>query len=227
MELVVAPIEDLRKHITQSFEAIVRERDRLSVAISGGATALVFLGALRSARVNWSHVTLFWGDERAVAADSPDSNYAVAERLLLEPLGASAPRALRMPGDHPDLEEAALQYDELLAYELRGGPLDLALLGIGEDGHICSLFPGHRALRQLDHRVIAVEDAPKPPPRRLSLTMSYLCQTRKIWLVVLGTRKSPVLQAAMARSRMETPLDILVSCARDTTIFTDQPIHRG
>lgn len=226
MELVVARIDELRTHITESFESAVRERDGLSLAISGGATALVFLGALRAARVNWSRVTMFWGDERAVAANSPESNYGVAERLLLGPLGASAPRALRMPGDHPDLEEAALQYDETLAYELRGGPLDLALLGIGEDGHVCSLFPGHPALQQVEHRVIAIHDAPKPPSRRLSLTMSFLCQTRKVWLVVLGSRKNPVLQAAVARTRLETPLDILLAGAKDTTIFTDQSIHR-
>jgi 6-phosphogluconolactonase len=226
MELVIARIEELRAHITESFESAVRMQESLSVAISGGATALVFLGALRVARVNWSRVTLFWGDERAAPADSPESNYGVAERLLLQPLGAGAPRALRMPADLPDLEEAALQYDETLAFELRSGPLDLAILGIGEDGHVCSLFPGHPALRQVEHRVIAVHDAPKPPPRRLSLTMPFLCQTRKLWLVVLGVRKNAVLQAAVARSRLETPLDILLAGGRDTTIFTDQPIHQ-
>ncbi|MGH9386407.1 MAG: 6-phosphogluconolactonase [Vicinamibacterales bacterium] len=222
----MARLDELRRQITESFESAIRERETLSLAVSGGATALVFLGALRVARVQWSRVTMFWADERAVPADSPESNYGVAERLLLDPLGAAAPRALRMPGDQPDLEEAALQYDETLAYELRSGPLDLALLGIGEDGHVCSLFPGHPALQQVDHRVIAIHDAPKPPPRRLSLTMSFLCRTRKIWLVVLGARKHPVLQAAMARSRLETPLDIVLANAKDTTIFTDQPIYR-
>jgi 6-phosphogluconolactonase len=226
MELVVARLEELRTQITESFEIAVKERESLSLAISGGASALVFLGALRVARVNWSPVTLFWGDERAVPPDSPESNYGVAERLLLQPLGGGAPRALRMPADHPDLEEAALQYDETLAYELRGGPLDLAILGIGEDGHVCSLFPGHPALRQVEHRVVAIHDAPKPPPRRLSLTMSILCQTRKVWLVVLGARKNAVLQAAIARSRMDTPLDILLAGAKDATIFTDQSIHK-
>jgi 6-phosphogluconolactonase len=227
MELVVARLEDLRMQITDSFEKVVRERESLSLAMSGGATALVFLGALRVARVSWSRVALFWADERAARADSPESNYGVAERLLLQPLAGGAPRTLRMPADLPDLEEAALQYDETLAYELRGGPLDLAILGIGEDGHVCSLFPGHPALQQIEHRVVAVHDAPKPPPRRLSLTMPFLCQTRKLWLVVLGSRKNAVLQAAVARSRLETPLDILLAGAKDTTIFTDQPIHRG
>ena len=226
MDLVVARLEELRPLMTESFENALRDREALTLAISGGATALVFLGALRVARINWSRVTLFWGDERAAPADSPESNYGVAERLLLQPLGASAPRAIRMPADLPDLEEAALQYDETLAFELRGGPLDLAVLGIGEDGHVCSLFPGHSALRAVEHRVVAIQDAPKPPPRRLSLTMSFLCQTRRIWLVVLGARKHAVLQAAMSRSQTGTPLEILLANAKDTTVFTDQPIYR-
>ena len=129
----MARLEDLRTQFTESFEHAVRERENLSLAISGGATALVFLGALRVARVNWSRVTLLWADERAAPADSPESNYGVAERMLLQPLAGGAPRALRMPADLPDLEEAALQYDETLAYELRGGPLE-AVAGLREAG---------------------------------------------------------------------------------------------
>ena len=95
--------------------------------------------------------------------DDPDSNYGLAERMLLSPLGARAPRAIRMPADTPNLGQAALWYDDALATELDDGPLDLAMLGVGEDGHVCSLFPGHTALLQDDLRAVAVEDAPKPP----------------------------------------------------------------
>jgi 6-phosphogluconolactonase len=226
MELVVSPVDLLRPKLTEMFEEWASGSERRTCALSGGATALIFLGALRSAAVDWSRITLFWGDERAVPAEDPESNYGVAARLLLQPLGANAPRAFRMPADLPNLDEAALHYDQTLAHELHNGVLDLAILGVGDDGHVCSLFPGHQALTNDELRVVAVEDAPKPPLRRLSLTLPFLAQTKRIWLVMLGSRKLPVLYAAISRTQRLTPLDLLLHQAKDVTVFTDQVIHR-
>jgi 6-phosphogluconolactonase len=224
MELVGAPVNELKPLLTQSFEDWGREGR--SCALSGGTTALIFLGALRSANVDWRRITLFWADERAVPADDPDSNYGLAERMLLSPLGAKAPRAIRMPADASNLGQAALRYDEALATELDDGSLDLAILGVGEDGHICSLFPGHIALTQNDLRAVAIEDAPKPPRRRLSLTLRYVLQTKKIWVIAIGPRKLPVLQAAINKTSNSTPLDLVMRQAKDVTVFTDQTIRR-
>ena len=91
---------------------------------------------------------------------------------------------------------------------------------------MCSLFPGHKALTQNELRAVAVEDAPKPPARRLSLTMRYVLQTKKIWLIAVGPRKLPVLQAAINKTSNSTPLDLLMRQAKDVTIFTDQTIRR-
>ncbi len=246
MELVGAPVHELKHVLTASFEEWVNSGCRvpnagagvfgaganvpgagtLSCAISGGATALIFLGALKNASVDWDRITLFWTDERAVAPEDPESNYGLAERMLLKPLGSKAPRALRMPTDTMPLGQAALWYDDLLANELHNGSLDLAILGVGEDGHICSLFPGHRALLVDDLRAVAVEDAPKPPPRRLSLTLRFVLQTKKIWLVAIGPRKLPVLQAAINKTSNATPLDLLMRQAKDVTVFTDQQLRR-
>jgi 6-phosphogluconolactonase len=234
MELVGAPVPELKGLLTASFEEWSREpgtgsrepgAGSRSCALSGGATALIFLSALRAANVDWKRITLFWADERAVPPDDPESNYGLAERMLLSPLGAKAPRAIRMPAE-AHLGQAALWYDDALATELNGGPLDLALLGIGEDGHICSLFPGHRALLVEDLRAVAVEDAPKPPFRRLSLTMRFVLQTRKIWIIAIGPRKLPVLQAAVDKTSHSTPLDLLMRQAKDVTVFTDQTLRR-
>jgi 6-phosphogluconolactonase len=232
MELVGAPVNELKSLLTSSFEEwssagnAAPETGSRSVALSGGATALIFLSALRNANVDWRKITLFWSDERAVPPDDPDSNYGLAERMLLSPLGARAPRAIRMPADTPHLGQAALWYDDALAQELNNGSLDLAILGVGEDGHICSLFPGHIALTQNDLRAVAIEDAPKPPPRRLSLTLRFVLQTKKIWLIAVGPRKLPVLQAAINKTSHSTPLDLVMRQAKDVTVFTDQIIRR-
>ena len=227
MELVGAPVTELRGLLTSSFEdwAAATEKPQ-SCALSGGTTALIFLTALREAKVDWQRITLFWTDERAVPADDPESNYGLAERMLLSPLGAKAPRAIPMPTDGSQLGQAALWYDDALATELKGGSLDLAILGIGEDGHICSLFPGHKALLVDDLRAVSIEDAPKPPPRRLSLTLRYVLQTKKIWVIAIGSRKLPVLRAALEKTSRSTPLDLLMRQAKDVTVFTDQTIYR-
>jgi 6-phosphogluconolactonase len=234
MELVGAPVAELKNLLTSSFEEWSKSMQgaqgaqgarSASCALSGGATALIFLTALRAANVDWKRITLFWADERAVPPEDPESNYGLAERMLLSPLGAKAPRAIRMPAE-ANLGQAALWYDDALATELNGGSLDLALLGIGEDGHICSLFPGHKALLVEDLRAVAVEDAPKPPPRRLSLTLRYVLQTKKIWLIAIGPRKLPVLQAAIDKTSHSTPLDLLMRQAKDVTVFTDQQLRR-
>lgn len=239
MELVGAPVSELKSLLTSSFEEWALNGK--SCALSGGATAMIFLTSLRAAQVDWKKITLFWADERAVPPEDPESNYGLAERMLLSPLGAKAPRAIRMPIDArrsasgaslaqgrpaDNLREAALLYDDMLARELNGGPLDLAILGIGEDGHICSLFPGHKALLVEDLRAVAIEDAPKPPPRRLSLTLRYVLQTKKIWILAIGPRKLPVLQAAVDKTGHSTPLDLLMRQAKDVTVFTDQTLRR-
>jgi 6-phosphogluconolactonase len=245
LELITAPIAELRTRITKGFEEAVAailnsgaavppvvsddegkrvkaEPKRFTCGLTGGSTGLIFLGALRGATVSWSQITLYWGDERAVPPDHDDSNCALAERLLLSPLGARAPFVERMRGEAEDLRAAARDYDERLP-----AALDLIILGVGDDGHVCSLFPGHPALMIEDERVIVIEDAPKPPPRRLTLSLPYVCASRRVWVVAVGPRKLPVLQAAISANALNTPLDIVVRRAREVTIFTDQSLRKG
>ena len=230
MELVGAPVTELKSLLSSSFEewasaAGASGASGASCALSGGGSALIFLSALRNANVDWRKITLFWADERAVAPDNPESNYGLAERMLLAPLGAQAPRAIRMPAEASNLKQAALWYDDALASELDGSVLDLAILGVGEDGHVASMFPGHPALHD-QRRVVAIEDSPKPPPRRLSLTLNFLLQARKIWVVAIGQRKLAVLQAAINKTSHATPLDSVIRHGKDVSVFTDQTLRR-
>lgn len=233
MELVVAPIAELKARITHQFEELAGatldrgagmspEPHSFTCGLTGGSTALIFLGALREANVEWSRITLFWGDERAVAPDSDESNYGLADQMLLRPLAAKAPNAVRMQGELPDLQYAAREYAAALP-----PALDVLILGVGDDGHICSLFPGHRALREEHARVLVIEDSPKPPPRRLTLSLNYVLRSRQLWIVAVGERKRVLLQKAIQREQPSTPLDLVVAQGRDVVIFTDQALARG
>jgi 6-phosphogluconolactonase len=228
MELVVTPIAELRARLAHDFEELVgatldrgagfsSEPHAFTCGLTGGSTALIFLGALREADVEWSRITLYWGDERAVPPDSEESNFALAEQMLLRPLGARAPNAIRMPGEIPDLDYAAREYAALLPPSL-----DLLILGVGDDGHVCSLFPGHSALQDESARVVVITDSPKPPPRRLSLSLQYVLRARQLWVVAVGERKRPLLLRAIKRQSMSTPFDLVIAQGRAVTIFTDQ-----
>jgi 6-phosphogluconolactonase len=233
MELVVAPIVELRPRLTHFFEELVggtlergggaaAEPYTFTCGLTGGSAALIFLGALREANVDWPRVTLYWGDERAVPPDSTESNYGLAEQMLLKPLAANAPNAVRMMAEMPDLVFAARQYAEALP-----PALDLLILGVGDDGHLCSLFPGHPVLQVSGTRVTVIDDAPKPPPRRLTLTLSYVLETRNTWIVAVGERKRALLERAVSGAVKATPVDLVVAQGKRVTIFTDQTIRRG
>src|SRR5687768_18293996 len=121
MELVHAPVPELKALLTESFELWAQEGR--TCALSGGTTALIFLPALRAANVDWPRITLFWADELAVDFVDPESNYGLAERMLLNPLGRRGPRTMRMPMELP-LAQAAQKYDDVLAKDRKSTRLN-------------------------------------------------------------------------------------------------------
>jgi 6-phosphogluconolactonase len=225
MQLVVATLEGLRAELSSAFEQLVKVSP-LSCGLSGGATALIYLGALRNARPDWTRVSLFSVDEVAVPLTDPESSAGLARQMLIDPLDTARPRMFPMHAAGPDLEEAALDYDRVLDRELGGEPLDLVIVGVGEDGHVGALFAGHPALHA-QTRVVAVHDAPRAPRRRLTLSMPFLMSSRRIWVVAVGGRKRAIVQAVVGRTGGETPFHMLVRYAEDVTIFTDQAVSRG
>ena len=115
----------------------------LSLVLPGGSVAQAFLPVVAEARVDWMLVELFWGDERAVPADHPDSNYQLTDQLLLSRVAIDCARVHRMPADIADLDAGASAYEAELVRVLGDSPrFDVVLLGVGPDGHVCSLFPG-------------------------------------------------------------------------------------
>ncbi len=179
--------------------ALMADPEIVNLVLAGGSTpkaAYELLGGLRS---DWSAVHLWYGDERCVPPDDEDANHRMASRAL------DAPGATwhRMPAElGPD--EAAAAYAE----EIGGVTLDLTLLGMGEDGHTASLFPGNRAL-DVDGVAVGVRNSPKPPPDRVSLTLDFLNASKRIVLLVAGEGKAEALATVLAGPHPDVPSSLL------------------
>lgn len=161
--------------------------------------------------VDWSRVELWWGDERFVPDGSEDRNETQARAALLSQLPLDQARVHPMPpsdAGFDDPETAAAHYaDQLAASVAASGDgvlptFDVLMLGVGPDGHVASLFPGQPAVHD-QRSVAAVRDAPKPPPTRLTLTLSSLCQAREVWFIVSGEEKAEAVNRALSGADVE------------------------
>lgn len=172
------------------------------VALTGGSIANDLYRAVaaspRRSEVDWASVDFWWGDERFVARDSPDRNAVQAREAFLDDVGAAPERVHEVPSsDDGDLAAAADTYQRDVR-EHGSGAFDLVLLGLGPDGHIASLFPGYPQLEVSDRIAVAVEDSPKPPPLRVSLTYPALNRTGAVWFIVAGDGKAEAVAASLA-----------------------------
>jgi 6-phosphogluconolactonase len=169
------------------------------VALSGGSTVGQVYRALGPKLPDWRDVHLWYGDERVVPLDDPESTHRLATGTL------DAPGAIWHPL-RVDLgcEGAAAAYAE----ELGDTVLDVALNGMGPDGHTASLFPGHPQLNATGVAV-CVRDSPKPPPERMTLTLGKLNEARRIVMLVTGAEKAPMLARVLAGADPDVPASLL------------------
>jgi 6-phosphogluconolactonase len=166
-----------------------------SLVLAGGTTPQRCYELLSSMEVTWGRVSILFGDERCVPPDHPDSNYRMAREALLDRVAPAT--VYRMPAELGPDEGAALYAHVVAAV----APLDVVVLGVGEDGHTASLFPGHPAL-QASGLAIGIRDSPKPPPQRVTLTLEALQAARRVIILATGAGKA----AAVARAkRHEVP----------------------
>ncbi len=165
-----------------------RSDDSFSFALSGGATARRCYEALAEVgdRIDWWKVDIYWGDERCVPHDDPDSNYRLAREALLDRVGVANATYLMRCAEGPE------------PYQLRLGQLghlDLVHLGLGPDGHTASLFPDSKALQADPGRLVAMNDDPRGnnPHRRMTLTLAGIARARRVVVTVSGQEKSEAL----------------------------------
>ena len=173
--------------VAQALREATQGGARASLALSGGSTTGQVYRELVREDVPWALVDFYFVDERFVPPDNPESNYLLAEQTLLKPLGIQPHQVFRMQGERQDRDQAARDYEQLLP-----DVLDVVVLGMGEDGHTASLFPGHAALEERQRRVLAVV-GPKPPPWRMTLTLPVLQAARKVLGLANGAGKRDIV----------------------------------
>jgi len=172
-----------------------------SVALTGGSIAERIHRAVATSidglDVDWSEVDFYFGDERYVDSWSEERNALAARRDLLDLVDVDPARVHEMPARDSGLtlDEAAETYADTVRSNGTGA-FDVVMLGVGPDGHVASLFPGHPALDVDDRIAVAVTGSPKPPPERISLTYPALNRTRAIWFVVSGDGKAKAVAKA-------------------------------
>jgi 6-phosphogluconolactonase len=178
-------------NVPLAFARLVAQRSPRSVALSGGTTAEECYAAVRSTGPDWSNVEVYFGDERFVPADDPDSNEGMIRRVLLD---AVAPRAIHSMYRPVPIEDAALGYDELVR---AAPPIELVHLGLGPDGHTASLFPGSPTLDETERLVVSAGDDAHPRPR-LTFTFPAIARARLVVVTVAGAEKRDAVERIRA-----------------------------
>lgn len=227
-------------------EEALRERGVAHVVLTGGSTGIGILAALNRIRrergvLDWSDVHFWFGDERYLALGDPERNSLQAQQALLEDLLRDGVivdehiHRVQAPEQAQDLAEAARQYAENLAEAApsSAGPdarlprFDVVLLGVGGDAHVASLFPDRPGPLETGRTVIPVEQSPKPPSERVSLSVEAINSADRVWFVVAGSDKAEAV-AAVRRAQRAEEVDLqrlpatLVRGRQETTWWLDE-----
>ena len=206
-------LEDLSRaaaeYICEIAEGAIKERGIFTFVLSGGTTPRLLYEELAkepyASRVDWQHTHLFWGDERCVPSDNPDSNFSLALQTLISKVDVPPSNIHRIPAATGSPKPVAAEYETTLRefFQATAGSdpstsfpsFDLVLLGIGVDGHTASLFPGDSALEERTSWVVAVEGSnASPPVPRITLTLPVINEAKWVLFLVSGSNKLKVLR---------------------------------
>jgi 6-phosphogluconolactonase len=206
------------KWIAAELRRAIATRGTASLALAGGTTPGAIYTELTRAPVvgslDWGRVDIYFGDERAVPPDRPESNYGMARATLLARVPIPSERVHRMEAERPDRDQAAADYARVLPAHL-----DVLLLGMGPDGHTASLFPHSPALEVRDRTVLAVIGT-KPPPERLTITPPVIAAARHVAVIVTGAEKAATV--ARVLEGPPAPRELPAQLARQGVWFLDR-----
>ena len=207
--------EPAAEWIVREVRAAIQERGGCALALAGGRTPGPAYRELANAPdIQWARVQVFFGDERAVPPDHPESNYRLVRDTLLSQVPIPEANVHRMEAERPDRDAAARAYEQGLPPSL-----DVLVLGIGADGHTASLFPGSPALDERVRLVVPVV-GPKPPPERLTITPPVIERARRVAVIAAGGEKADVVARALGGA--VAPEEVPARLARRGTWLLDR-----
>jgi 6-phosphogluconolactonase len=211
--------EIVAEKAVQDFVTYVNEtlahKDRFSLAIPGGSTPKLFFTRLAQepyrSQIPWGKIWIFWGDERCVPPEHPESNYGMARQLLLDKVPIPNSRVFRIRGEDPPAETARL-YSKTLhdVFKMDGEwPMfDLIILGMGPDCHIASLMPGTAALTE-ERRWVVENIVRSLQTVRITMTLPVINRARQIWFLVTGAKKAAAFARAQAGPHIDCPASLV------------------
>ncbi|MGV9799821.1 6-phosphogluconolactonase [Mycobacterium sp. NPDC003449] len=212
--------------LVEAINSAIAARGQATIVLTGGGTGIGLLKRVgeRAAEIDWTKVHVYWGDERFVPQDDDERNDKQAREALLDQVGIPDVNVHAMAASDgefgDDLAAATEGYAQLLTanFDAPGPEFDVHLLGMGGEGHINSLFPDTPAVRESTRLVLGVTDSPKPPPRRITLTLPAVRNSREVWLVVSGAAKAEAVAAAVGGA---DPVDVPAAGAvgRERTVW--------
>lgn len=221
--------KDASSRMVKGLRNAIARIGRATLALSGGNTPRDAYGHLaRESGLDWTKVEVFWVDERAVAPTDDRSNYRWAKATLLDPAGIAPARVHRMPADAKDLEAAARAYDKEIRAHVELGPdgipaFDVMVLGVGDDAHTASLFPGEPTIDVVD-RLVAAVPAKGSREARLTVTVPVIEHARNVLILATGAVKRPALERvwALQGNVHDTPARVVRGCRGAVTWIIDK-----
>ena len=227
-----ALLEAAAQHLLDHARQAIAARNSFTLALAGGSTpkglyAMLAAPPFRS-QLDWTKIRFFWGDERHVPPDHADSNFRMAHEALLSRVPVSMAHVHRVPGELPDAQTAADQYEAVLREQFNASEpdvprFDFILLGMGPDGHTASLFPGARAVHETS-RLVAAPRVEKFQTSRITFTPVLLNHARQVTFLICGKAKAETLHAVLEGPFQPDLLPAQIIGPRDGTLtwFVDQ-----